>query len=112
METLDVRHDVNDTSNQDSRRGSFTNLIGQRIVTSYLSSAKQKEKAGQENKEGHKLQRQRKVSSPQKIRRRGTGWLSPTIQRRLTVSKSADERSMRTMSMALKPSEEGLLMWV
>ena len=85
--------------NQRRRSSSFSNLIGQRIVTSYLSTAKQKEEA----EIGQK--------SPQKTRR---GWLSPSFGRRLTASKSDDEgvRSMRRMTMALRPSEEGLLMWV
>ena len=83
------------------RSSSFSNLIGQQIVTSYLSTAKQREEA----------ERRKQQASSHKNRR---GWLSPSFKRRLTASKSDDEgvRSMRRMTMALKPSEDGLLMWV
>ena len=87
-------------TNERRRSSSFSNLIGQQIVTSYLSTAKQREEA-----------ERRKQHASQKGRR---GWLSPSFKRRLTASKSDDEgvRSMRRMTMALKPSGDGLLMWV
>ena len=110
------------------RRNSFTHLIDRHIVSSYLktnnrrSSSRRESTESQHNKE--KAQKTKSLSPlfPRKKRedskaQENQASLSPlTAARRARSSTthkphSGDKRMWR-LSMALKPSEEGLLMWV